>query len=71
MLIEEMKEKCPNIEDNLKFCTCTYGACNKKGLCCQCIAYHRKNGEIPGCLFPKEAEATFDRSIRNFIKSFK
>lgn len=60
-----------NIEENLKFCTCTYPSCSRKGKCCECIIYHRKAGEIPGCLFPPDAEKTFDRSISNFIESQK
>ena len=52
---------------NLARCTCTYDPCPRKGLCCECIAYHRRNNELPGCLFPPEAERTYDRSIRNFI----
>lgn len=48
----DKKEKCPNIRDNLASCSCSYNPCNRKGLCCQCIAYHRKRREVPGCLFP-------------------
>ncbi len=62
-----MAGACPNIEENLKYCTCTYTSCNKRGLCCQCIAYHRKNGEIPGCLFTKAGEKTYDRSLDAFL----
>jgi len=50
-------------------CTCTYEYCNKKGLCCECVAYHRQRGEIPGCFFPADAERTYDRSLGFFIKS--
>jgi len=53
---------CPNKEKNLEHCNCTY-ACEKKGLCCECVAYHRDKGQIPACFFSKEAEATYDRSI--------
>ena len=28
----------------------------------------RENGEIPGCFFTAAGEATYDRSIANFIK---
>jgi len=59
---------CPNRERNLKDCTCTYTACGKHGLCCECIAQHRAVGEIPGCLFTKAGEATYDRSVRAFIR---
>ncbi|WP_022846505.1 MULTISPECIES: DUF6485 family protein [unclassified Desulfurobacterium] len=57
-------------EKNLQFCSCTYTACSKRGICCECIKYHRDMGEIPGCLFPKEAERVYDRSIEFFIKSW-
>jgi hypothetical protein len=30
--------------------------------------YHRSRGELPGCLFPPEAERTYDRSIRKYIE---
>ena len=52
---------------NLARCTCTYEHCEKKGLCCECVAYHRGRGELPGCFFPPEAERTYDRSVRAFI----
>ncbi|MFH0799768.1 MAG: DUF6485 family protein [Pseudomonadota bacterium] len=52
-------------------CTCTYEPCARKGRCCECIAYHRKNDELPGCLFPPEAERTYDRSIKSFMKAFR
>ena len=60
---------CPNKERNLKMCTCTYTACDKTGVCCDCIAYHRRMKELPGCLFSSEGEATYDRSIAQFKKS--
>lgn len=55
-------------EENLEQCGCTYGHCERKGLCCECIAYHRKRGELPGCLFPPEVERTYDRSIKVFVR---
>jgi len=58
-----------NLDKNKKACTCTYEPCSRKGLCCECILYHRRNGELPGCLFSKEAEASYDRSIQNFIRT--
>lgn len=60
---------CPNREKNLKSCTCTYEPCERKGMCCECIAFHRRMGELPGCLFNKQGEATYDRSIDQFKKS--
>jgi len=52
----------------LKSCSCTYEPCPRKGVCCECIAYHRKNGELPGCCFTPEAERTYDRSIAGFLR---
>lgn len=60
---------CPNIESNLKDCGCTYPSCEKKGQCCECIRFHRERGELPGCLFPAEAERTYDRSVENLVSS--
>ncbi len=57
-----------NLDKNKKICTCTYEPCPRKGACCECIAYHHRMGEIPGCLFTKEGERTYDRSIKSFIK---
>ena len=42
--------ECPNKERNLKMCTCTYTGCDKTGVCCECIAYHRRMKQLPGCL---------------------
>lgn len=52
-------------------CSCTYEPCPRKGACCDCVAYHRAAGELPGCLFSGEAERTYDRSVENFIASRK
>ncbi len=56
-------------EINLTQCTCSY-PCSKKGICCECVRYHRERGEIPGCFFPKDAEKTYDRSIKKFIEVY-
>jgi len=55
-------------EENLKECPCTYPNCSRKGLCCECIKYHRERGELPGCYFSPEAEKTYDRSINKFYE---
>ncbi len=60
-----------NLDENLKKCTCTYEPCSMKGRCCECIAYHRARGELPGCLFPPEVEKTYDRSIKAFVKAYR
>jgi len=63
--------ECKNKEKNLKKCTCTYTSCDKRGICCECVSYHLKRGEIPGCFFSKKAEATYDRSVEAFIEDKK
>jgi hypothetical protein len=57
-----------DINKNLENCTCTY-PCEKKGKCCECVAYHKSRNEVPGCFFSAEAEAKYDRSIEHFINS--
>jgi len=51
-------------------CTCTYIGCSRRGKCCECVAYHRRSGEVPGCFFSKTGEKTYDRSIDNLYKDF-
>ncbi|HHV80075.1 TPA: hypothetical protein GXX44_00135 [bacterium] len=60
-----------NINRNLKSCNCSYEPCSRKGICCECVAYHRSNGELPACYFPNEVERTYDRSIERFISLYK
>jgi hypothetical protein len=55
------------VETNLAACTCTYD-CEKRGKCCQCVAYHRGMKQLPGCFFSKEGEKTYDRSVRKFLE---
>jgi hypothetical protein len=62
MLMECQKEK------NMKNCTCTYAGCPKQGICCECISYHLKSRQLPGCCFPKDAEKTYDRSFEHFAR---
>lgn len=57
-------------EKNMKRCSCTYD-CDKKGICCECVAYHCKRNELPACYFSKKAEAEYDRSIEAFLKDKK
>jgi hypothetical protein len=55
-------------EKNLTICNCTYEPCSRKGLCCECLQYHRRSGELPACCFDAKAEKTYDRSIAHFIR---
>lgn len=54
-------------ERNKLNCNCSY-PCAKKGVCCDCISYHRSRNELPACYFPADAERTYDRSIEYFIE---
>jgi hypothetical protein len=55
-------------DKNLSRCTCTYEPCSRKGICCDCIEYHKKSGELPGCVFPVQAEKTYDRTNEHFAR---
>ncbi len=56
------------VEANKKACNCSY-PCSRKGVCCECIAYHRQAGELPACYFSGAAERSYDRSIENYLKT--
>lgn len=60
-----------NLEKNKADCTCTYEPCSRKGKCCECIAYHRAQNALPGCLFPPAAEKAYNRSISYFVKCYQ
>ena len=58
---EKLKESCP----------CTYSSCSRIGKCCECIQYHLRMDELPGCVFAKvskEAERSYDRTFKNFAR---
>lgn len=57
-------------EENKMDCNCSY-SCGKKGMCCECIPYHRNRNELPACYFPDSVERTYDRSIENFIRVYQ
>lgn len=58
-------------DENLARCNCTYEPCDRKGICCQCIAYHLRSRDLPACCFTAEAEATYDRSFEHFARLVK
>jgi hypothetical protein len=60
-----------NVDKNKERCNCTYEPCSRKGVCCECIQYHRQSGQLPACLFPDDVEKTYDRSIESFIKTYQ
>jgi hypothetical protein len=53
-------------QDNLLNCNCSYEPCSRKGMCCECISYHRSMRELPACFFPDNVEKTYDRSYEKF-----
>ncbi|MBL6988791.1 MAG: cytosolic protein [Bacteriovoracaceae bacterium] len=57
-------------QQNLKNCSCTYPGCEKKGACCDCLAYHLKSKQLPACCFPADVEKTYDRSFETFAKAW-
>ncbi len=57
-----------NVEKNKAGCECSYPGCSRKGYCCDCLDYHWKHRELPGCLFPPEAEKTYNRSLEYFLE---
>ncbi|MDD5634545.1 MAG: DUF6485 family protein [Candidatus Omnitrophica bacterium] len=56
---------------NKKKCNCSYEPCSRKGICCDCLQYHLSMGRFPACVFPKDIEKTYDRSIEKFIETYK
>ena len=56
---------------NSENCACTYTACQRRGVCCECIQYHLASQQLPGCCFPTDAEKTYDRSFKAFAKAWK
>ena len=60
--------ECDKKGENLKECNCSYPGCQKKGICCECLKYHRENNELPACCFPDDIEKTYDRSVKKFVE---
>ncbi len=55
-------------EKNMEKCNCSYEPCPRKGACCECLSYHLKKRELPGCCFSDDAEKTWNRSFENFAE---
>ncbi|MDY6831895.1 MAG: DUF6485 family protein [Thermodesulfobacteriota bacterium] len=55
-------------DQNMARCNCTYDPCSRKGICCECLAYHLRSRELPGCCFSGTAEQTYDRSFDHFAR---
>ncbi len=59
---------CDNRKNNIENCNCSYEPCSRKGNCCECVTYHIKSRELPACVFPSDAERTYNRSFDYFAK---
>ena len=55
-------------DTNLEKCNCTYEPCPRKGFCCDCLTYHLKSRQLPGCCFPNDVEKTYNRSFERFAE---
>ncbi len=62
--------ECKSVKNKAR-CNCSWEPCGRKGLCCDCLAYHWSLRELPACLFPDAVEKTYDRSLRKFIETYK
>lgn len=60
---------CPNQKKNCAICNCSYDPCSRKGICCECIQYHRRHDQLPACFFPPDIEKTYDRSVKKFVET--
>lgn len=61
------KDQCPRAKINEQFCNCTY-PCDRHGLCCECLHYHRQRNELPACYFTAEEEKMYNRSVEFFVQ---
>ena len=59
---------CARLQTNRERCNCSYEPCSRKANCCECIAYHRGNNELPACYFTDQQERTYNRSINYFVQ---
>jgi len=55
-------------DKNARQCTCSYDPCSRKGVCCDCVSYHLRMRQLPGCVFPPAAERSYDRSFEHFAR---
>jgi len=45
-----IRQECPNKEENEKDCPRQEDYCERHGICCECIKYHKSHGGMPACL---------------------
>jgi len=44
------RKKCPNRKLNEDDCPCPHSECERHGICCECIRFHKGRNEKPACL---------------------
>jgi len=54
-------------KSNFSKCNCGFD-CDKKGICCECLVYHRQKQELPACYFSDKVAGSHDRSITTYLK---
>jgi hypothetical protein len=55
-------------ETNLARCNGIHEPCRCKGNGCECLTYHTRNRQLPACVFPANAESTYNRSFEHFAR---
>lgn len=54
----KMKTDCPNRAETINGCPCKRLECERRAICCQCVARHRKTGSPVACMRPDAMEAS-------------
>jgi len=49
-MADSERKECPNIDANEIDCPCGASDCERHGICCECIKYHRSQGGRPACV---------------------
>ncbi len=45
-----MKRECLNKFENEQDCPCKSDSCERHGVCCECIKFHKNKKDKPACL---------------------
>ncbi len=48
--MKTQRQKCQNKAENEKDCPCDELECERHGVCCECLAFHRQTKTKPMCL---------------------
>ena len=69
--MKEESVQCPRRAQNETRCTCPKTACENHGMCCECVAVHKKRDDgddlkrFPHCLRPLVQEAVNRKDMRD------